>query len=112
MGIMTGAGSLSRVLGPVFVGSIYTRLGTNWTFGVTSVMMALSMVWLIAYNNQLLPPSVAEVDKNANAGAGTEMKAIKVTRSRMEEGDAEDEDQHKEKLLKSDLEAKYVNNTS
>lgn len=46
MGWMTGSGCLSRVLGPVFVGSIYTRLGTNWTFGVTSFMMLVSMFWL------------------------------------------------------------------
>lgn len=47
MGLMTGAGCLSRVLGPVFVGSIYTRLGTIWTFGFTTLMMLISMIWLI-----------------------------------------------------------------
>lgn len=47
MGLMTGAGCLSRVLGPVFVGSIYTRLGTYWTFGFTSIMMLLAMFWLL-----------------------------------------------------------------
>lgn len=46
MGLMTGAGCLSRVMGPVFVGYIYTRMGTNVTFGVTTIMMAVSMVWL------------------------------------------------------------------
>lgn len=46
MGLMTGSGCLSRALGPVFVGYVYTRLGTYWTFGFTSVMMFVSMIWL------------------------------------------------------------------
>lgn len=47
MGLITGSGCLSRVFGPVFVGSIYTRLGTYWTFGITSIMMLASMIWLL-----------------------------------------------------------------
>lgn len=43
---MTGSGCLSRVLGPVFVSYIYTNLGTVWTFGITTVMMVLAMIWL------------------------------------------------------------------
>ncbi|XP_043068503.2 major facilitator superfamily domain-containing protein 8 isoform X1 [Drosophila bipectinata] len=57
MGWMTGSGCLSRVLGPVFVGSIYTRLGTNWTFGVTSFMMLVSMLVLQCSNRLLIPPT-------------------------------------------------------
>lgn len=56
MGLMTGSGCLSRVMGPVFVGYIYTRLGTNWTFGFTTVMMAVSMIWLYIYKDRLIPP--------------------------------------------------------
>ncbi|XP_017063397.1 major facilitator superfamily domain-containing protein 8 isoform X2 [Drosophila eugracilis] len=57
MGWMTGSGCLSRVLGPVFVGSVYTRLGTVWTFGITSFMMLLSMFWLQCSNRLLIPPT-------------------------------------------------------
>uniref|UniRef100_A0A6P4EI48 Major facilitator superfamily domain-containing protein 8 isoform X1 n=1 Tax=Drosophila rhopaloa TaxID=1041015 RepID=A0A6P4EI48_DRORH len=57
MGWMTGSGCLSRVLGPVFVGSIYTRLGTYWTFGVTSLMMLVSMLLLHCSNRLLIPPT-------------------------------------------------------
>lgn len=46
MGLMTGSGCLSRVLGPVFVTYVYTRLGTIWTFGITTLMMLIPMVWL------------------------------------------------------------------
>lgn len=46
MGLMTGSGCLSRVLGPVFVTYVYTRLGTIWTFGITTVMMLIPMIWL------------------------------------------------------------------
>ncbi|XP_059216197.1 major facilitator superfamily domain-containing protein 8 isoform X1 [Stomoxys calcitrans] len=57
MGLMTGSGCLSRVLGPVFVGSIYTRLGTNWTFGFTAIMMLISMLWLLCSSKRLIPPT-------------------------------------------------------
>ncbi|KAL5274405.1 MFSD8 family protein [Megaselia abdita] len=56
MGLMTGSGCFSRVLGPVFVGSIYTRLGTYWTFGTTSLMMFLAMLWLWYYKDVLICP--------------------------------------------------------
>ncbi|KAK7871617.1 hypothetical protein R5R35_001804 [Gryllus longicercus] len=61
MGLMTGSGCLSRVMGPVFVSSIYTRLGTIWTFGITTVMMAVSMVWLRLVDTRLIVP---EPEKN------------------------------------------------
>ncbi|KAL7732400.1 hypothetical protein ACLKA6_004375 [Drosophila palustris] len=63
MGLMTGAGCLSRVMGPVFVGSIYTRLGTYWTFGFTSVMMIISMIWLLCSNQLLIPPTFDKLAK-------------------------------------------------
>ncbi|XP_055379060.1 major facilitator superfamily domain-containing protein 8 isoform X1 [Condylostylus longicornis] len=56
MGLMTGSGCLSRVMGPVFVGYIYTRLGTYWTFGTTGVMMLVSMIWLHLFRKRLIPP--------------------------------------------------------
>lgn len=62
MGLMTGSGSLSRVMGPVFVGLIYVKLGTYWTFGFTSVMMMVSMVWLWCFRHRLVPP---DLDKPA-----------------------------------------------
>ncbi|XP_061387994.1 major facilitator superfamily domain-containing protein 8 [Musca vetustissima] len=60
MGLMTGSGCLSRVLGPVFVGSIYTRWGTFWTFGLTSIMMLVSMIWLLLSRNCLIPPIIVD----------------------------------------------------
>jgi MFS transporter, ceroid-lipofuscinosis neuronal protein 7 len=58
MGLMTGSGCLSRVMGPVFVSYIYTRLGTNWTFGMTTIMMAVSLVILWFYRKRLYPPVI------------------------------------------------------
>lgn len=103
MGILTGSGSLSRVLGPVFVGSIYTRLGTNWTFGVTSAMMALSMIWLFFFNDELLPPT----ETVAVEQGGTELKAIagksgNGTGVGLEEAEGVGVGRQDEKLLKSD----------
>lgn len=53
MGLMTGSGCLSRVMGPVFVTYIYTEFGTYWTFGMTTVMMVVSMAWLLWVSKRL-----------------------------------------------------------
>lgn len=61
MGLMTGAGCLSRVMGPVFVSYIYTRYGTIWTFGITTVMMIASMVWLQVIEKRLKAPDLPPI---------------------------------------------------
>lgn len=53
MGLMTGAGCLSRVMGPVFVSYVYTRFGTVWTFALTTAMMLVAMLWLQYVNTRL-----------------------------------------------------------
>lgn len=53
MGLFTAGGCVSRILGPVAVGSIYTRYGTTWTFGITMAMMLLPMVWLYLLRDRL-----------------------------------------------------------
>jgi ceroid-lipofuscinosis MFS transporter 7 len=58
---MTGAGCLSRVMGPVFVSFIYTRYGTIWTFGITTMMMIASMVWLQLVERRLVAPDLPPV---------------------------------------------------
>jgi ceroid-lipofuscinosis MFS transporter 7 len=55
---MTGAGCLSRFMGPVFVSFIYTLYGTIWTFSITTVMTAISMVWLQIVEKRLVPPDL------------------------------------------------------
>ncbi|EAT38955.1 AAEL009195-PA [Aedes aegypti] len=64
MGIMTGSGCLSRALGPVFLSTIYTKLGLYWTFGSTAVMMAATMLWLWLVRDRLIPPEY----ENPNSG--------------------------------------------
>lgn len=59
MGLFTGAGCVSRIFGPLAVGSLYTRYGTTWTFTVTCVMMILPMIWLYLLRDRLY---VEEVD--------------------------------------------------
>lgn len=58
---MTGAGCLSRGMGPVFVSYVYTRYGTIWTFGITAVMMTVSMVWLQVIEKRLKVPDLPPV---------------------------------------------------
>ncbi|EGI68201.1 Major facilitator superfamily domain-containing protein 8 [Acromyrmex echinatior] len=66
MGLMTGAGCASRVLGPIFVGFIYTRLGTYHTFGITGVMLIVSMLWLQLVNKRLIAPELKKGNKVSN----------------------------------------------
>lgn len=46
MAMITGSGCLSRILGPVCVGFVYTRYGTLPTFIGTAVMMIVAMLWM------------------------------------------------------------------
>ncbi|KAG5326106.1 MFSD8 protein, partial [Acromyrmex heyeri] len=66
MGLMTGAGCASRVLGPIFVGFIYTRLGTYHTFGITGVMLIISMLWLQLVNKRLIAPELKKSNEVSN----------------------------------------------
>ncbi|RZC37107.1 major facilitator superfamily domain-containing protein 8, partial [Asbolus verrucosus] len=58
MGLMTGSGCLSRVMGPVFVTHIYEEYGTIWTFGLTTAMMVICLIWLLYFNNILIPVEI------------------------------------------------------
>ncbi|XP_064079304.1 major facilitator superfamily domain-containing protein 8-like isoform X2 [Macrobrachium nipponense] len=65
MGILTGVGGFSRILGPIFVTYVYTFYGTYLTFGVLTGAMALALVELSILYKQLIPmkiPSLREVD--------------------------------------------------
>lgn len=64
MGIMTGAGCGSRVLGPVFVGLIYTRFGTYHTFGITGATLIIAMVWLQLVYKRLIPQIVVSKENH------------------------------------------------
>lgn len=71
MGLMTGSGCLSRVMGPVFVTYIYTEFGTTVTFSLTTVMMAVMLIWLWMYSRRLIPQ---EVVKEVHAEDGEELQ--------------------------------------
>lgn len=73
MGLMTGSGCLSRVMGPVFVGYVYSRLGPIWTFSITTGVMIVSMAWIQIVSNRLIPPDIC--DKPA-----TELQELNVTK--------------------------------
>lgn len=53
VGLLTSAGCLSRVLGPVGVGYIYTNYGTYPTFSTTAGLMLFCfvLIWSIRYVN-------------------------------------------------------------
>lgn len=53
MGLMTGAGCMSRILGPICVSVLYARYGTFWLSVVTALMMIVPMAWLILLRNRL-----------------------------------------------------------
>lgn len=75
MGLMTGAGCASRVMGPIFVGLIYTRLGTYYTFGITGAMLVVSMLWLQLVNKRLIPP---ETKKSNDSPPDEQKKDVEI----------------------------------
>ena len=77
MGLMTGAGCASRVLGPVFVGVIYNRYGTYHTFGVTGLTLVLCMIWLQIADKRLIP-SEEQQETNTNNADPEVMKDIEL----------------------------------
>ncbi|XP_068240919.1 major facilitator superfamily domain-containing protein 8-like [Palaemon carinicauda] len=65
MGILTGIGGLSRILGPIFVTYVYTFYGTYLTFGVLTAAMSLALIELSIIYKKLVPmkiPSRREVN--------------------------------------------------
>lgn len=82
MGYFTAGGCVSRILGPVAVGSIYTRYGTSWTFGITCVMMVLPMVWLYILRDRL--------DIDAKSVKDVEMTAVKSLKTNSPNGLVQD----------------------
>ncbi|KAK8407280.1 hypothetical protein O3P69_002084 [Scylla paramamosain] len=69
MGVLTGMGSLGRILGPIFVSYIYTNLGTYWCFGTLSVCMVLAFFVITAIYPRLVPMKIP-VSKTQHAYDG------------------------------------------
>lgn len=59
MGILTGAGCLSRALGPVFVSTVYARRGPAATFGSTAALTFAALAALRVLYARLAPPPLA-----------------------------------------------------
>ncbi|KAG7199231.1 hypothetical protein KM043_018100 [Ampulex compressa] len=93
MGLMTGGGCASRVMGPVFVGLIYTRFGTYHTFGITGLTLVVSMLWLQIVNTRLIPPKPCQVDEKSAAGHDIEIPLVHLKPN----GTVESKDAHEDK---------------
>lgn len=73
MGILTGVGSFSRIMGPIFVSYVYTDFGTRWCFGILSCGMVLALVDLIVFYKRLIPMKLPDVNnKHAYDGPASE----------------------------------------
>lgn len=55
MGLMIGSGGLSRFVGGVVLGYVYTEFGIMWLHGLIAAVMALLFVWLCFILNRLIP---------------------------------------------------------
>lgn len=64
MGLLTGGGCLSRVMGPVFVGVIYSRYGTIVTFSITTLLLLGCMLWIFIINKRLTPVDLGPQTRN------------------------------------------------
>lgn len=58
MGVLTGAGCLSRALGPVFVSAVYARRGPDATFGSTAALTLAALLALRLVYARLRPPAL------------------------------------------------------
>ncbi|KAJ8921577.1 hypothetical protein NQ315_010482 [Exocentrus adspersus] len=90
MGFMTGSGCLSRVMGPVFVTYIYEEYGTIWTFGLTTVMMAICLIWLLCFQKYLNPVEITlrNEEEGQELRAGTNFVSVNLEE---DESDAQNE---------------------
>lgn len=59
MGLLTGAGCVSRALGPVFVAAVYARRGPAAAFASTAALTLAALLVLRALYSRLRPPAVA-----------------------------------------------------
>lgn len=59
MGLLTGAGCLSRALGPVFVSTVYARRGPDATFGSTAGLTFAALIALRCVYSRLRPAPLA-----------------------------------------------------
>lgn len=68
MGLFTGSGGFSRVVGPVLLSYLYTHLGIIWTFCSLGTFMALTVIWLLLLKHRLIPAVYnASVDETMKA---------------------------------------------
>ncbi|XP_042857688.1 major facilitator superfamily domain-containing protein 8-like, partial [Penaeus japonicus] len=63
MGVLTGVGSCSRILGPIFESYVYTKVGTRWTFGILTVSMLLAELVLMSVFRRLVPMKVPSLEE-------------------------------------------------
>ncbi|XP_011301992.1 major facilitator superfamily domain-containing protein 8 [Fopius arisanus] len=73
MGMLTGTGCASRVLGPVFVGYIYTVWGPYPTFGITGFTLIVGMIWLMCVDKRLIPKVPESKKKTQNGNVEVEL---------------------------------------
>lgn len=93
MGLMTGAGCASRVLGPVFVGLIYTRYGTYQTFGLTGLMLIVAMIFIQILNKRLVPPEPSDNEVKDRAGDLDDKRDVKLPLVHRQINNAKKEDE-------------------
>jgi ceroid-lipofuscinosis MFS transporter 7 len=55
LGLLTTAGSLARVVGPIFVAFIYRSYGTWLTFGIISAVLFVAMLLTLVSYKRLVP---------------------------------------------------------
>lgn len=65
MGIITNAGCLSRITGPICIMFLYTRYGTFWTFFPMLILCLVPMIILIILKDRLYIENFKPADTNS-----------------------------------------------
>lgn len=63
MGVLTAVGSLSRIMGPIFVSYVYTELGTVWCFSILTGGMMLALLDQIIMYRYMVPMKIPSLEE-------------------------------------------------
>ncbi|KAF4519577.1 hypothetical protein B566_EDAN004785 [Ephemera danica] len=66
IGVLMTFVCLARVVSPVFLSTVYVRLGPIWTFSLSATLNALCAFWLHLVKTRLMPPQIKTSHKKSD----------------------------------------------
>ena len=76
MGLLSAFGSLSRVLGPIFVSYIYTNYGTYLVMAAMSVSMVISLILTLIFYKRLIPLQINPTEDKEDDSPDSQISSL------------------------------------